>query len=139
MRLKVRHGIKGMNWNQEKSLWSFKKVQDAISVENMICTVLGKRKTMILLEFWELTQTVNIIIVSWRLKFPDPGWRKEKTFCRKHYNARPWTSLKIMDHVAYLDWTVTLHWLYSSCFHLFSEIKIDYIDIFLSITYLFLL
>lgn len=121
MRLKVRHGINGMNWNQEKSLWSFKKVQMG---KIWFALFWGREKPWSSWNFGNLHKlSILQYWLSWRLKFPNPGCRKEKTFCRKYYNARPWTSLKIIDHVAYLDWTVTLHWLYSSCFHLFRQIK----------------
>jgi len=66
--------------------------------------------------------------LSWRLEFPESGQRRRHPFSCNTDNARPQTSLKPVEHIANLGWTVLPHPPYSpdlapSDFHLFGPMK----------------
>ena len=99
----------------------------------VMCTVFWDRKGVILLDFLEPGQTINCdyyIAMLTKLKAWISIVRPEKktTFLLQHDNARPHTSLKTVDHIVNLDWTVLPHPPYSpylapSDFHLFGPMK----------------
>jgi len=98
-----------------------------------MCTVFWDRKGVILLDFLETRQTINsdcYIVMLTKLKAQISRVRPEKktTFLLEHDNARPHTSLKTVEHIANLGWTVLPHPPYSpglapSDFHLFGLMK----------------
>jgi len=98
-----------------------------------MCTVFWDKKGVILLDFLEPGQTMNsdrYIAMLTKLKARIFRVRPEKktTFLLQHDNARPHTSLKTVEHIVNLGWTVVPHPLYSpdlapSDFHLFGLMK----------------
>jgi len=75
-----------------------------------MCTVFWDRK-VIPLDFLELRQTFSSdrhIAKLTKLKAQTSTVRSEKKsiFLLQHHNARPQTSLKTMEYIASLDWTV---------------------------------
>jgi len=98
-----------------------------------MCTVFWDRKGVILLHVLEPGQTINsdrYIAMLTKLKARISRVRPEKktTFLLQHDNARPHTSLKTVEHIANLGWTVLPHPTYSpdlapSDFHLLGLMK----------------
>ena len=86
---------------------SEKKFRTQPSVGKKMCNVLWNRKRVIPLDCLEPRQTINsgccITTLSWRLEFPQSIQRKRQPFSS---NARPHTSLKTIEHIASLGWTV---------------------------------
>ena len=88
---------------------------------------------MILLDFLEPRQTINsdsYIATLTKLKAQISTVRPQKktTFLLQHDNARPHTSLKTVEHIVNLGWTVVTHPQHSldlapSDFHLFRPLK----------------
>jgi len=112
---------------------SKKKFKTLPSASEVMCTVFWDRKGVILLDFLEPGQTINsdrYIVTLTKLKAQISRVRPEKkiTFLLQHDNARPHTSLRTMEHIDNLGWTVLPHPLYSldlapSDFHLFGAKK----------------
>ena len=112
---------------------SKKKVKMLPSEGKVMCTVLWDRKRVILLDFLEPGQTINsyrYIATLTKLKTRISRVRPEKktTFLLQHDNAKPHTSLKTVEHIVNLGWTVIPHPLYSpylapSDVHLFRPMK----------------
>jgi transposase len=97
-----------------------------------MCTVFWNRKGVILQDFPEPGQTIKSdrhIATLTTLKARISKVRPEKTtFLLQHDNARPHTSLKTVEHIVSLCWTVVPHPPYSpdlapSDFHLFEPMK----------------
>ena len=87
---------------------------------------------MILLDFLELGHIINsdLYIMTLTMKAPTSRMRTEKkmTFILHLDNTRLHTTLKNMEHIASLDWTVLQHQQYSlasapSDIHLFRPLK----------------
>jgi len=121
-----------MEWRHVNSL-SKKKLKALPSAGKVMCTVFWDRKGVILLDFHEPGQTINsdrYIAMLTKLKARISRVRPEKkiTFLLQHDKARPHTSLKTVEHIAILRWTVLPHPPYSpdlapSDFHLFGPMK----------------
>jgi len=122
-----------MEWRHVNSP-SKKKFKTLPSAGKVMCTVFWDRKGVILLDFLEPGQTINsdrYIATLTKLKARISRVRPEKkktTFLLQHDNARPHTSLKTVEHIANLGWTVLPHPPYSpdlapSDFHLFGPMK----------------
>ena len=98
-----------------------------------MCTVFWDRKGVILPDFLEPGQTINsdrYIATLTKLKARISRVRSEKktTFLLQH-DVRPHTSLKTVEHIANLGWTVLPHPPYSPDlapfdFHLFGPMKV---------------
>jgi hypothetical protein len=98
-----------------------------------MCTVFSDRKGVILLDFLEPGQTIysdHYIATLTMLKARTSRVRPKKktTFLLQYDNARHYTSLKTMGHVAKFGWTVLPHPPHSpdlapSDFHLFGPMK----------------
>ena len=98
-----------------------------------MCTVFWDMKGVILLDFLQPRHTINsdiYITMLTKLKAQISRDRPEKktTFLLQHDNARPHTSLKTVEHIVHLGWTVIPHPPYSpdlapSDFHLFRPMK----------------
>ena len=98
----------------------------------VMCTVFWDRKGVFLPDFLEPRQTINsdryiatLTKLNARISRVRP---KKTTFLLQHDNARRHTSLKTVEHIANLGWTVLPHPPYSldlapSDFHLFRLIK----------------
>ena len=91
-----------------------KKFKALPSMGKVMCTVFWDRKVVILLDFLEPGQTINsdrYIATLTKLKTRIYRVRPEKktTFLLQHDNARPHTSLKTVEHVVSLGWTVVPH------------------------------
>ena len=103
------------------------------SAGKVLCTVFWDRKGVILLDFLEPGQTINSYCYNatlTKLKARISRVRPEKktTFLLQNDNARPHTSLKTVEHIANLGWTVLPQPPYSpdlapSDFHLFGPMK----------------
>ena len=103
------------------------------SAGKLMCIVFWFRKEAILLDFLELGQTIKsdrYIATLTKLKARIPRVRPEKktTFPLQQDNASPHTSLKTVEHIVILGWTVVPHPPYSpdlahSDFHLFGPMK----------------
>ena len=112
---------------------SKKKFKTLPSAGEVMCTVFWDRKGVILLDFLEPGQTIksdSYIAMLTKLKAQISRVRPEKktTFLLQHDNARPHTSLKTVEHIVNLGWTVVPHSPYSpdlapSDFHLFGLMK----------------
>ena len=110
-----------------------KKFKTLPSAGKVMCTVFWYRKGVILLDFLEPGQTINsdhYITTLTKLKARISRVRPERktTFLLQHDNTRLHTSLKTVEHVANLGWTVLPHPPYSpdlatSDFHLFGPMK----------------
>jgi len=122
-----------MEWRHVNSP-SKKKFKTLPSADKVMCTVFWDRKRVILLDFLEPGQTINsdrYIATLTKLKARISRVRPEKkktTFLLQHDNVRPHTSLKTVEHIANLGWTVLPHPPYSpdlapSDFHLFGPMK----------------
>ena len=121
-----------MEWRHVNSP-SKKKFKTLPSAGKVMCTVFWDRKGVILLDFLEPGQTINsdrYIATLTKLKARISRVRPEKktTFLLQHDNARPHTSLKTVEHIVSLGWTVVPHPPYSpdlvpSDFHLFGLMK----------------
>ena len=109
-----RRGVTTTVQSQNGSLWcgdvnfpSEKKFRTQPSVGKKMCSVLWNRKRVIPLDCLEPRQTINsgccITTLSWRLEFPQSIQRKRQPFSS---NTRPHTSLKTIEHIADLGWTV---------------------------------
>jgi len=93
----------------------------------VVCTVFCSRKEVILLDFLEPSKTISsdfYIITLTKLKAHTSRSEKKTTFQLKYCNTRPHTSLKTVEYIANLRWTVLPHTPYSpdlapSDFHLF--------------------
>jgi len=120
-----------MEWRHVNSP-SKEKFKTQASAGKVMCTVFWDRKGVILLDFLEPGQTINsdrYIATLTKLKARISRVRPEKktTFLLQH-DARPHTSLKTVEHIASLGWTVLPHPPYSldlapSVFHLFGPMK----------------
>ena len=116
-----------MSWRHVNSS-AKKKFQTSAGKET--CTVYWDRKGVIILDFLEPRQTINsdfYITTLTKLNTLISRIRPEKksTFLLQHNNARPHTSLKTMENIVNLGWTVILHPLYNPDlvlpdFHLFQ-------------------
>ena len=103
---------------------SKKKFKTLPSAGKVMCTVFWDRKGVILLDFLEPRQTINsdhYIVTLTKLK-------ARISRVRQHDNARSHTSLKTVEHIANLGWTVLPHPPYSpdlvpSDFHVFGPMK----------------
>ena len=112
---------------------SKKKFKTLLSAGKVICTVFWDRKAVIVLDFLEPGQTINsdlYVATMTKLKAQISRVRPEKKtiFFLQHDNARPQTSLKTVEHIVNLGWTVVPHPPYSldlapSDFHLFGPMK----------------
>jgi len=121
-----------MEWRHVNSP-SKKKFKTLPSAGKVMCTVFWDRKGVILLDFLEPGQTINsdpYIATMTKLKARISTVRPEKktTFLLQHNIARPHTSLKTVEHIISLGWTVITHPPYSpdlafSDFHLFGPMK----------------
>jgi histone-lysine N-methyltransferase SETMAR len=121
-----------MEWRHENSPPKI-KFKTLPSVRKVMCTVFWDRKGVIHLDFLDPGQTIKsgrYIPTLTKLKARISRVRPEKktTFLLEHNNARPHTSLKTVEHIANLGWTVLPHPSYSldlapSDFHLFGPIK----------------
>jgi len=121
-----------MEWRHVNSP-SKKKFKTLPSVGKVMCTVFWDRKGVILLNFLEPGQTINsdhYIVILTKLKARISRVRPEKkiTFLLQQDNTRPHTSLKTMEHIVILGWTVVPHPPFSpnlvrSDFHLFGPMK----------------
>ena len=78
-----------------------------------MCAFCWIRKGAILLDFLERRQNIHsdcYIVTLTKPKAPIPRIRPEKAiFLLQHNNARLHNSLKTMEHVADLGWTVLPH------------------------------
>jgi len=120
-----------MEWRHVNSP-SKKKLKTLPSAGKVMCSVFRDRKGVILLDFLEPGQTMNsdrYIMMLTKLKARISRVRPEKktTFLLQH-NARSHTSLKTVEHIANLGWTVLPHPPYSpdlapSDFHMFGPMK----------------
>jgi transposase len=108
-----------------------------------MCTVFWGKKGVILLDFLEPGQTINCdryITMLTKLKAQISRVRPEKktAFLLHHNSARPHASLKTVEHIVNLSWTVVPYPPYGpdlapTDFHLFRLIKDDYVgNIFLA-------
>ena len=121
-----------MEWRHMNSP-SKKKFKTLPSAGKVMCTVFWDRKGMILMDFLEPGQTINsdrYIAMLTELKARISRVRPEKktAFLLQHNNARPHTSLKTVEHIVNLGWTVLPHPPYSldlapSDFHPFGPMK----------------
>ena len=103
------------------------------SAGKVMCTVFWDRKGVILLDFLEPGQNINsdrYIATLTKLKARISRVRpeKKKTFLLQHDNAWPHTSLKTVEYIATLGWTVLPPPTCSpdldpSDFHLFGPMK----------------
>jgi len=124
--------LQSMEWQHVNSP-SKEKFKMLPSRGKVMCTVVWDRKGVILLDFLEPGQTMNsdhYIAMLTKLKARISRVRPEKktTFLLQHDNARPHTSLKTVEHIVSLGWTVVPHPPYSpdlvpSDFHLFGLMK----------------
>jgi len=118
-----------MEWRHVNSP-SKKMFKTLPSAGKVMCTVFWDRKGVIFLDFLGLRQTTNsnrYTATLTKLKAETSRVRPEKktTFLLQHNNARPHTSLKTVEHIVKLGWTVVPHPPYSpdlapSDFHLFG-------------------
>jgi hypothetical protein len=107
-----------------------KKFKALLSAGKVMCTVFWDKKWVNLLDFLEPRQTINsdfYITTLTKLNTLISRIRpeKESTFLWQHNSARPHTSLKTMENIVNLGWTVILHPLYNPDlvlpdFHLFQ-------------------
>jgi len=121
-----------MEWRHVKSP-SKKKFKTLPSAGKVMCTVFWDRKGVIFLDFLKSGQANNsdhYIATLTKLKARISRVRPEKktTFLFQYDNARPHTSLKTVEHIVNLGWTVVPHSPYSpdlapSGFHLFGPMK----------------
>ena len=112
---------------------SKKKFKTLPSAGKVMCTVLWDWKGVMLLDFLEPGQTINsdhYIAMLTKLKAQISRVRPEEmtTFLLQHDNTRLHTSLKTLEHIVNLGWTVVQHPPYSpdfvpSDFHLFGPMK----------------
>ena len=99
-----------MEWRNVNSP-SKKKFKTLPSAGNVMCTVVWGRKVVILLDFLEPGQTTNSDRYIATLSKPKALTsrvrpQKKATFLLQHDNARPHASLKTVEHIAILGWTV---------------------------------
>ena len=104
------------------------------SAGKVMCTVFWDRKEVILLDFFQPRQTINsdhYIATLTKLKAQiSRVWPEKKTtFLLQHSKARPHTSMKTVEHIVNLGWTVVPYPPYSpdlapSDFHLFGLRKV---------------
>ena len=121
-----------MEWRHVNSP-SKKKFKMPPSAGKVMCTVFWDRKGVILLDFLELGQTINsyrysATLTKLKARISRVRPAKKTTFLPQNDNARPHTSLKTVEHIANLGWTVLPHPPYSldlapSDFHLFGPMK----------------
>ena len=121
-----------MEWRYVNSP-SKKKFKTLPSAGKVMCTVFWDRKGVILLDFLEPGQTINsdryiVTLTKLRARISRVRPEKKTTFLLQHDNARPHTSLKTVENIANLGWTVLPHPPYSpdlapSNFHLFGPMK----------------
>ena len=131
------HGITTMSLSKNGGPWSRhvnsllkKKFKIQPSARKVMCTVFWDRNGVILLDFLEPGQTINSDCYMMRLTKPKAQTsrvrpEKKTTFLLQHSNARPHTSLKIMEHTTNLGRTVLSNppyspYLVSFDFHLFG-------------------
>ena len=136
----MRCGVTTTSWSQNGSPWSGdmncpskKRFKTLPSVSKVMCTVFWGTKGVILLDFLEPRQTINsdrYIAMLTKLKARISRVRPEKktTFLLQHDSAWPHTSLKTVEHIISVGWSVIPHPPYSldsvpSDFHLFRPMK----------------
>jgi len=121
-----------MEWRHVNSS-SKEKFKTLLSAGKVMCTAFWGRKEVILLDFLEPGQTIKsdrYIATLTNLKARISRVRPEKktNFLLQHDNARPHTSLKTVEHIVSLGWTVVplpqnSPDLVPSDFHLFGPMK----------------
>ena len=115
-----------MEWPHVNSP-SKKKFKTLLSVGKVMGTVFWARKGVILLDFLEPGQTINsdhYIVTLTKLKARISRVRPEKrtTFLLQHDNTRPHTSLKTVEHIVKLGWTVLPTYHIVQIWHLLTSI-----------------
>ena len=117
----MRHGITTTSQRQNGSTWSGdmnspskKKFKLQPSVGKVMCTAFWDRKGVILPNFLESGHTINsdrYIAVLTKLKARTSRVQPEKktTFLLQHDNSTFHTSLKTVEHIANLGWTILPH------------------------------
>ena len=90
---------------------SKKKFKTLPAVGKVMCNVFWDRRVVILLDFLEPGQTIisdHYMATLTKLKVQFSRVRPEKrtNFLLQHDKARPHTSLKTVEHIVNLGWTV---------------------------------
>ena len=121
-----------MKWgNMNSPLKEMFKTQP--SVGRVTCTAFWDRKGMILMDFLEPRQTITCdcyiaMLTKWKAQTSRVSPKEKTTFFLQHNNTTSHTSLKTVECIARLGWTVLPQPAYNpdltpSDFHLFGTMK----------------